>query len=39
MPGCASGRSGFVSVKAKTAEGVDMVKAQTKKVTDKVTAK
>ena len=38
MPGCASGRSGFGTVKAKTAEGVDMVKAQTKKVTDKVTA-
>ena len=39
MPGCASGRNGFVSVKAKTVEGVDMVKTQTKKATDKVTAK
>lgn len=29
MPGCATGRSGCVSVKAKVAEGVDMVKAQT----------
>ena len=38
MPGCASGRNGFVSVKAKTVEGVDMVKTQTKKATDKVTA-
>ena len=39
MPGCATGRSGWVSVTAKAAEGVDMAKAQTKQVTDKVTAK
>lgn len=31
-PGCASGRSGFETVKAKTVDGVDMAKAQTKKV-------
>ena len=31
-PGCASGRSGFETVKAKTVDGMDMAKAQTKKV-------
>ena len=31
-PGCASGRSGFETVKAKTVDGVDKAKAQTKKV-------
>ena len=38
MPGCASGRSGLDIVKAKTVDGVDMAKAQTKKATDKVTS-
>ena len=35
MPGCSSGRSGIEAVKAKTVEGVDAAKAQTKKVTGK----
>jgi hypothetical protein len=31
-PGCASGRSGFETVKTKTVDGVDKATAQTKKV-------
>ena len=35
MPGCVSGRKGIIAVRAKTAEGVGIVKATAKKATKK----